>query len=1076
MNTSRLGKVIQLCERLSLLNDEGLMKCLSMIIFELDLKCALTEEQLTNNLKGLIIKLLIQNQFKLETRLCRRIVHFIQYIPSNYRSNHVIASKGNMIPIDDGQKCEQWSDSVDNATRGAYNCAFNGFDFLFNQHNNDLFYHISSFLSVKSLLKFTLSCRECFFMIENESFWNYYRHNHTLKLNFQQMEIIYRNKCQLFCYNNKNCITLEIHTVIEHDKEEKKCEMNNNNNNNNSSKNNENNENVTDNNERIDLSSMNSDINIIDISNVVIPPSKLTIAQNANTPPRAFNIVEIGKSNGNVNKHDRLWPPQEFKSCSYSHNARSKSKRKACIFCRWVNRILCDSNRKEHSYNRWLPELFGSIQYLYVANEWKCFFEHLPLEWLLLPTNINKYNGVNKHKKINNKKCNYNNCRKRIWCIASLFLTDLEFNPFNIFCQRYDKFYNRIKNKHSKMLNKFRAIESVWHSYWFSNLGERLEKLHGNYREVFIKLNESTTASTLYQIENIDTFFKVFHTNIISIQMHTRRLRDNRSILNYFFREPQVALKDLIIPQNEQSIEQSMVDFCIKLGKQKKVTSNDSSDSNNSSNNKNKSNKNKNNSNNINNNNNKLKLPLWWKYAPKLPGIRSLELFDANNEHIIAFSYRAKSAMQLNEDIGRMPSFSPLIVDNIWDMGYGNDNNHNNDNNNNNENDNINYGEEKNENETRDGKYYTNENAYPVYSTFYRFFQEKNKKLLFLFNWKNTIESVSWDVELYASEFLVTPFSNNENNENNENNRKTNTNNKNGNTNHQIKSIGDDKSEDKLENVNLNNNVCSNQDVTRQAQVDIKNEKEEENGRNDVNEEEERMDANESNSNDSIRLSDDLGSLPQFELTHLPNTLQDILVTPPTEERDESFDGGTNDDDDDDDDDDDEDNDEFAVDKQRHLINQQLYQQSNYLIDYSYLLKSIQFMFENFQQLRRLVFKIDLFHLNDLNFSQNVLKRFYNQIIEYILEYNVLKQTQFNLTELFIVYRMAPSKSVRKGRLIDKVEYKEACVFNTSLQSKKEISVMIDEHLQVLKQWIDKGFASKQQSKFEQRFTFDYRL
>ena len=81
-----------------------------------------------------------------------------------------------------------------------------------------------------------------------------------------------------------------------------------------------------------------------------------------------------------------------------------------------------------------------------------------------------------------------------------MYKDDLNKRLFNTFCDKYDKFYK----------NTERKVHSIWHCYKFNSVGERLEKLHENYGQLFIKFNKKGRLSTLFQIDNIEIFFKYF--------------------------------------------------------------------------------------------------------------------------------------------------------------------------------------------------------------------------------------------------------------------------------------------------------------------------------------------------------------------------------------------------------------------------------------------------------------------------------------------------------------------------------------------------------------------------------------
>ena len=118
---------------------------------------------------------------------------------------------------------------------------------------------------------------------------------------------------------------------------------------------------------------------------------------------------------------------------------------------------------------------------------------------------------------------------------------DLSELIFTSFCEKFHEFYKKRFSNIDDMYNnlsQLRPLQFVNHEYNFnSNLSKYLLMLHGIYCEVFLKIGYYLKFSTLYQINSIDKFLRVFHKNVTKMHLVCCEMVycQTDSILTYFF-------------------------------------------------------------------------------------------------------------------------------------------------------------------------------------------------------------------------------------------------------------------------------------------------------------------------------------------------------------------------------------------------------------------------------------------------------------------------------------------------------------------------------------------------------------
>ena len=206
---SRLADVLSMCEQVRRLQYDDLMDCAFITICDLKIdNDDYYKRLIPSDLKQFILDLLLQHQCNMID--CTQLKAFL-----NQRSG--------IVSVDTLESCMSNinSNNSDNTDHDDDYLASERYDSLLNlfqQSGNDIFYFVSSYLTINDLLNgLCLTNRIYFLKIENYTFWQIYPFNQTFQLNEKQLNIIYENNCQCYCFNHENCLQLRLTLTPDHE-------------------------------------------------------------------------------------------------------------------------------------------------------------------------------------------------------------------------------------------------------------------------------------------------------------------------------------------------------------------------------------------------------------------------------------------------------------------------------------------------------------------------------------------------------------------------------------------------------------------------------------------------------------------------------------------------------------------------------------------------------------------------------------------------------------------------------------------------------------------------------------------
>ena len=160
-----------------------------------------------------------------------------------------------------------------------------------------------------------------------------------------------------------------------------------------------------------------------------------------------------------------------------------------CCLCKLFDEMKSNYDRS------WMKDLLSNIEVLAVDNNWKCAFEKLPLEDLLLvPTD-----DVNNNNQLQKRTI-------RAYDAAS----DLNSNAMEIIGRRYDMMWQRIRQ--SPLDIQIRTLGIVF-NHNASNTFEFLEKLHGNYNVLYLDI-PCLNVYRQHKFNSLEHFLKIFHNKV----------------------------------------------------------------------------------------------------------------------------------------------------------------------------------------------------------------------------------------------------------------------------------------------------------------------------------------------------------------------------------------------------------------------------------------------------------------------------------------------------------------------------------------------------------------------------------
>ena len=264
------------------------------------------------------------------------------------------------------------------------------------------------------------------------------------------------------------------------------------------------------------------------------------------------NFINIHHNHNNNNSRNRDSADSEVESDISSDDdsgvGMNENEEEECILGKIVNEIELNCN-----YDlMWIKKVFGEAKNLLVSNEWKCAFDHIPMEWIFgIRDNNNNNNDNNYLETLGSTSSNF--------CLSCGALKKLveKYNDY-IFvnnCQS-DNYKGRVRQ-----IRQIRQIQRIWYNVKSKHNWKLLSKLNGNFQGIMIRLCDQDLIS---RFKNLKQFFRIFHSNLTVLEIYLAGYNSlpgdrngiiNSGFLSLLFKRNDKLIKQLTTTETQLAFE-----------------------------------------------------------------------------------------------------------------------------------------------------------------------------------------------------------------------------------------------------------------------------------------------------------------------------------------------------------------------------------------------------------------------------------------------------------------------------------------------------------------------------------------